>query len=552
MGLLEACWHSASAGSISLCIAATLVFMVLVSRIKENLKIRRVGHRGQTLEGSWFFGIPFLARSVRAGITYSSQTSWASIFEKISGLTGETSIFGYRMILTTDSENIHAILSSQFSDFGKGAKFHSEWKDFLGDSIFTTDGPTWHRTRQLIRTQFVKDRVGDLGIFERHMPAFLTACANGDVAVNGSGGLDGGSEKIRDAAHSKVFDISDLFFRLTLDVTTDFLFGANVNSVLTPNSHFAKAFDEVQQHQNLVSHMPCINWLLPRRKFRANMALINSFIQGFIDQTLSLRTNEAKSSNTESDTDADDKKNSQNYTFLHALAGYTRDPVVLRDQIISVLLAGRDTTAGTLSFALYELSRCPARVARLRQEILSTIGPSATPTHADIATRMPFLRHILDETMRLYPAVPFNLRTALVDTTLPRGGGPDGSKPLAVLKGHIITYSPLIMQRSPGLMPPPSASPGGAPPPGVWAPERWETWQPKSHNYIPFNSGPRVCVGQRFAMVEMSYVLVRLFQRFSRVESHMHNIDGGEPLLKADITMRPGQGVYLAFYEDEE
>ncbi|KAL5615363.1 hypothetical protein BROUX41_005411 [Berkeleyomyces rouxiae] len=549
MGLLETCWKSAPSGSISLCFAVALVVGMVVSRIKEDLAIRRVGHRGQKLEGSWLFGIPFLIRSVRAAVKYCTLSSWNNIFESVTGDTGETNILGNRMILTTDPENIHALLSSQFSDFGKGPTFHAEWRDFLGDSIFTTDGALWHRNRQLIRTQFVKDRVSDLGIFERHMPTFLDACASGDAVVNGP--CDVKPTK----AGGRVFDISDLFFRLTLDVTTDFLFGANVNSLSAPNNRFAQAFDEAQKHQNLIARIPCVNWLLPNRKFNANMALINSFTQEFIDQALSLPPIQEKPSPTDDDDNsARPHKKSDNYTFLHALAGYTRDPTVLRDQIISVLLAGRDTTAGTLSFALYELARSPARVARLRCEILAAVGPSAAPSHADLATRLPFLRHVLDETMRLYPAVPVNVRTALADTTLPRGGGSDGSKPLAVLKGNMVTYAPLVLQRDQKHMPLPTAGPGlgGVPPASVWAPERWESWHPKGHNYIPFNSGPRVCVGQRFAIVEMSYVLVRLFQRFARVESHMQVRDGGEPLLKADVTMRPGQGVYLAFYEDEE
>jgi cytochrome P450 len=241
-------------------------------------------------------------------------------------------------------------------------------------------------------------------------------------------------------------------------------------------------------------------------------------------------------------------KDDHSYTFLHALAGFTRDRTVLRDQIIAVLLAGRDTTAATLSWTLYELGRYPNAVKKLRAEIISTLGTEHTPTYEDLKS-MSYLKAVLNETLRLYPAVPFNVRLALKDTTLPRGGGPDGSEPLPVLKDSPVAYSTLVMQRRSDLYPPISDTFAD---PQIFSPERWAHWHPKPHDYIPFNAGPRICIGQQFALTEMSYVLVRLFQKFDRVESQMKDIDGGEPLLKADIVLSPGQGVKVAFWEAQK
>ena len=105
------------------------------------------------------------------------------------------------------------------------------------------------------------------------------------------------------------------------------------------------------------------------------------------------------------------------------------------------------------------------------------------------------------------------------------------------------------MQRRPDLYPPPSDTFAH---PDIFSPERWSVWHPKPHDYIPFNAGPRICIGQQFALTEMSYVLCRLFQRFDRVESHMHEIDGGKPMLKADIVLSPGQGVKVAFFDAKD
>lgn len=139
--------------------------------------------------------------------------------------TRETRVVNQRIVFTADTENIKAILATQFSDFGKGQPFHDEWQDFLGDSIFTTDGATWHASRQLIRPQFTRDRVSDLHCFESHIKTLLRAIDNG-------GPLNGEDQKVDPGAGSgRILDISDLFFRYTLDVTTEFLLGKDTKSL---------------------------------------------------------------------------------------------------------------------------------------------------------------------------------------------------------------------------------------------------------------------------------------------------------------------------------
>ena len=136
-----------------------------------------------------------------------------------------------RVVFTADPENIKAILATKFTDFGKGPQFHKEWKDFLGDSIFTTDGKQWHDSRQMIRPIFTRDRVGDLDIIEEHVKKLI-------ALVGGDG------RRVR-------FD--RLLFRYTLDVSTHFLFGRSVESLDEETSSFGNAFDEVQRVQSLNS-----------------------------------------------------------------------------------------------------------------------------------------------------------------------------------------------------------------------------------------------------------------------------------------------------------
>ena len=245
-------------------------------------------------------------------------------------------------------------------------------------------------------------------------------------------------------------------------------------------------------------------------------------------------------------------RSDKDYTMLSALALFTRDPTQIRDQLVAVLLAGRDTTAAILSWIIKELSVRPHMVRRLRAEIAAHVSLGATPSFADLKA-MKYLQAILNETLRLYPAIPFNMCVALQDSTLPRGGGPDGDHPIEVAKNTIIAYAPICMQRRNDLYP--ATYPNGTPFPNpqLFEPERWldsslaepymenvETkseemegegrakggpWVPNSWTYIPFNGSPRMCIGQQFALTEMGYTLVRIFQRYARVERRMSEED---------------------------
>ena len=274
-----------------------------------------------------------------------------------------------------------------------------------------------------------------------------------------------------------------------------------------------------------------MEFFIPRRKYNRGIKVIDNFVFPFVHQALALPTDDLEKIG----------RSEKSFNFLHALAYFTRDPKVLRDQIVAVLLAGRDTTAATLSWTFYELSHYPAVYAKLRQEILDTVGPTRTPTYDDLK-QMKYLRQTINEALRLYPAVPYNLRTALVDTTLPIGGGPNGDLPLSIVKDDIVVYSTLAMQRRRDLYPPTTENFAD---PAIFSPDRWDHWVPKSWNYIPFNGGPRICIGQNFAMTEMSYVIVRILQRYETME---YVGDWEQQFQKAEIVGVPGRGVRVAFH----
>lgn len=115
---------------------------------------------------------------------------------------------------------------------------------------------------------------------------------------------------------------------------------------------------------------------------------------------------------------------------------------------------------------------------------MERVGSDRHPTYDDLKN-MPYLQHTINETLRMYPSVSVNMRMALHDTTLPRGGGPDGLSPVGICKDTMIGYSTIYMQRDPSLFPSPSAD---FPALTIFCPERWDHWTPKSWHYIPFVS----------------------------------------------------------------
>jgi len=176
------------------------------------------------------------------------------------------------------------------------------------------------------------------------------------------------------------------------------------------------------------------------------------------------------------------------------------------------MIAGRDTTAATLTFATYLLGMYPESAVRLRNEILEKVGPARCPTYEDIR-EMKYLRAFVNETLRLFPAVPFDGRTNKKATTL--APAYPGAKPFYVPAGAGVNYSVFLMHRRTDLWGPDAMEFD----PDRFLDERLHKYLiPNPYILVPFNAGPRICLGQQFAYNETSFMLVRLLQTFDCFE----------------------------------
>lgn len=131
-----------------------------------------------------------------------------------------------------------------------------------------------------------------------------------------------------------------------------------------------------------------------------------------------------------------------------------------------------------------------------------------------------------------------NLRSPPKDTTLPRGGGPNGDQPVAVLAGTQVIYSVISHQRR---------ERAAGPDPDVWNPYRWlkPNFEPGMWDYIPFNHGPRICLGRNFGQMQIEYFLVRTAQEFSRIELH----EGAKPQsFKLELNTKAAYPINCTFH----
>ncbi|KAL8299604.1 hypothetical protein RB593_009470 [Gaeumannomyces tritici] len=393
---------------------------------------------------------------------------------------------------TAEPRNIQAILATQFSSFGVGIDRYNNFKPLVGHGIFTSDGEKWEQARAFtrVRPNFVRDQVADLDSLEVHFQNMLALIPK-----------DG-----KTPVHMK-----ELFQRMTLDSASEMLFGESLNTLTNRDSEvasaqFAVAFSRAQTELARRCRLGSLaDWNISR-EFLEACETTQRFVDGYVQKAIQVREKHIRHQQQKTE-NAEEKKAHSRYVFLEELALLVDDPVALRDHLLNVLIPARDSTSTLLAAALFAMAKDQRVLRRLQGEVREFDG--ARPTF-EALKNMKYLRWIMNETLRLWPPVPLNGRQANCDVTLPLGGGPDGRSPLHVKKGQNVAYSAYVLHRREDLW--------GADA-HEFRPERWEHRRHGGWEYLPFNGGPRICIGQQLALTEAGYTLVRLLQCFRRFET---------------------------------
>ncbi|PMD45809.1 putative cytochrome P450 [Hyaloscypha variabilis F] len=432
-------------------------------------------------------------------------------------------ILDYELLVTRDPENVKAMFSTQSADYDISATRSNAFMPLLGEGIFTSRGAQWKHSRALVRPQFSREEISNLTLVERHVQTLLSVL------------------KVGEKGWTQTLDLQPLFFYFTLDTATEFLYGQSVDSQAAiagleksdgnqnpiDGAAFSRHFGVAKHLIDKRGALGKFYWVMPMRKMKAHCREIHRVIDGLIEERLRGKRDVAR----------EEEKGGRRFVLLDELAKETRDPLELRNETLHTLMAGRDPTGALLGWVWYFLARHPETFRKLREIVLAQFGMSTSSVIDDFAQlrRCEFLQWVMYEVLRIVAVIPMNERVALRDTTLPRGGGEDGSKPIFVREGIQILIPLYAIQHRPDIWGEDAEE---------FRPERWQGrkigWE-----WIPFGGGARKCLGQQFAFTEASYLMVRLLQRFDAVE----NMEGpGEIKLHTAIENRSGTGVQVRLH----
>ena len=352
---------------------------------------------------------------------------------------------------TIEPENIQTILSTRFNDYDIGARRRKAFAPMLGHSIILLEGQYWEHSRARLRPIFKKSQVGDSARFEVHLQHLIQAIPCDGTTV----------------------DLAILFGRLTQDIVTDLVFGESSGSLVHPDPElalFLSAFQEAQRGLEGRWLLGSLAHLIPQRSFYRSVALVHKYFERHVEKALEYRRlwelKEASETDNPDRVSPREQESEGRYIFLRELAKVTENKRVLRDELLSIFLAGRDTTASLLSNLFFILARRPDLWLKIREEVESLDG--AVPTIEQVNS-MATIRNSLSEceliidhmfsihladastfaflALRLDPPVPCNSRIACKDTVLPTGGGPNCLSPVFIPRGSMVAYHVTALHR---------------------------------------------------------------------------------------------------------
>ncbi|KAJ5281722.1 cytochrome P450 [Penicillium angulare] len=501
-------------------LAVSICSFIAVAKLKPWLKVAR----SQELHERplWYphkdpiLGLDILFAMARAVYSHRFLEVTAELISHFGGTVTYLSL-GRQGVYTIDPANLYAMLSdrTRFHDFGLGATRKNSLQPLFGNGVFNSDGPVWQHHRSTLRPILARVTTAEIDIFEIHLQKLIKS-----VPADGS-----------------TVDLQQVFNALALDISTHLFMGTSTNTIhslsdkISPISigqNFAAAFEHCQRAVSGIDDFSlsglCWRILFGDRKLKRSLQKIHSFIDESIEQASQCFEEQSKMSPAGVN---------ESQTVFDKLLCQGRSKEDIKYDILNLLSAGKDSIASFLSSTWYVICQRPDVCDNLRAEIGGLKGQRPT---LEGLFKLPYLRMVLQEVLRLYPPVAANQRTAEVDTILPRGGGADGKSPLHVPRGASVGYSVYAMHRLEEFFGEDASE---------FRPERWLEIKPKAA-YMPFHAGPRTCLGQHLSLCLVKYATIRLLQYYEGVENR--NVEPWQERLGLSCSSRHGVKVGLAAY----
>ncbi|MFV1876704.1 cytochrome P450 [Nioella sp.] len=391
---------------------------------------------------------------------------------------------------------LDVVLKERPDDFPKSDRIGEGLRPLLGDSVFLTNGETWKRQRRIIDPAFEGGRLRDT------FPAMLAA-AEAACARMGSGEVEV-EEAMSHAA-------ADVIFRTLFSIPIEHEVAAQVFTQF-------RDYQRTQPILNLAAFLPLPRFL-PRGHRRRTRETAKA-IRGLITRLTAERMAEIEAGT------APDDLATKIMTTADPLTGQTFSTAEMVDQVAIFFLAGHETSASALAWTLYLMALYPEWQDRVAEEAQALENPDFS-----VMSRLKLSRDVFREALRLYPPVPMMVREAAC---------PERFRDRDVPKGAQIVLSPWHLHRHERLW----DNPDG------FDPNRWQTENGRRcmrEAYMPFSTGPRVCTGAGFAMVEGPLLLSMLLKRY-----RFERIEGKDPVPVAFLTVRAKDGIHLSVTPRQE
>ena len=446
-------------------------------------------------------GLPLLGNllQVDAPRVHAQVEAWAAQFGPLFTFR----LGKVRLLVVADHSAMGTVLRDRPAGWRRTPKLEMVSRDMgLTGGVFGAEGQAWQRQRRMVMA----------GFDPRHLRAYFPAL------VNVSGRLE---KRWRTAvAEGRTIDLQADLMRYTVDAISGLAFGADINTLESDHDVIQDHLDKIfpAMFRRLLAPLPTWHWWKSRadRELDRSVAAVNQAITGFIAAARSRLAAEPSRRETPGNlleamlVAADDEG-----------SGITDAEV--SGNVMTMLLAGEDTTANTLAWMVWLLHRHPDSLARAREEIDRVAGPRGGWTPERFAA-LPYLEACANETMRLRPVAPSLVLQALRDTVVG-----DVRVPARTLVWGALRVDPLRDRFFEA-----AAS---------FRPERWleadHAPSATSANRVsmPFGAGPRVCPGRNLAMTEMKMALAVLLGGFE-IEG-VATAGGGEPAERLSFTMAP-------------
>ncbi|KAG7381721.1 hypothetical protein PHYPSEUDO_005720 [Phytophthora pseudosyringae] len=421
--------------------------------------------------------------------------------------------FQRNMILTANPEHYEHVMKTQHDNFLKGDHIYDLLVDLLGDSILIVEGEEWKFHRRVFVNLFSSRALREhmAPIIQKHVR--VLQCV------------------LTDAAMSKLpVDMFTYSGRFTLDAFGEIAFGFNMSTLTLKHEHpFERAFVAAQHIAAARLVVPTWYWKLKRwlnvgseKHLREALTTVDKFVMDVISKTMERR-------NAPRANGAEEKTHSRDIVSLilanETVDGKPVDPILVRNVVLMALIAGRDTAADALAWLFHLLTLNPRVEEKLRAELLEKLPKLGTdvdyvPDMQEVQG-LPYLEATINETLRLFSPVGLAQKLCVRDTVFPDG--------TFVPKGSNIALVYHAMARMPGVW---GADAASFLPERFIDPQTGEILKVSSGKFSAFNTGPRVCVGRKLAMMEMKMVVACVVGRF-----HMDEVPGQDVACSGGLTI---------------